>query len=380
MNRSKLQPSTLPLSVVATGYFDGHTGYNIHTQHFFAALAKYVQVHEIDLQDTARTNRQKLAHIEQFHHQHPELGVVNIHINYGNQIAQLLELPGRHILFTVWESTRYPADWLPGLQAVHEIWTPSHWGRDILCNQAISPHKVAIVPEGFEPALFHPQVVPEIQLQKYGRFRFIHVGKFEERKGSQDLLESFAAEFADDTDVYLVLVSHNPFVPDFNLRQRVQELVPQVAHRVLCVDPVAEHSKIAALYTACHAAVFPTRAEGWGLPILEAMACGLPTLATNYSAVCEYLNEDVGYPLHYTLTDVPRGALGRSESLGQWAAPDRAHLRQRMREIYQNQEKAQVIGAKAASVARAQWTWDHAAQKAITQLLKNQPTENPNNS
>lgn len=55
-----------------------------------------------------------------------------------------------------------------------------------------------------------------------------------------------------------------------------------------------------------HAAAF--RGEGWGLPVVEAMAMELPVIVTNFSGPTAYLSEAVGYPLRYELVDVPSGS------------------------------------------------------------------------
>lgn len=43
--------------------------------------------------------------------------------------------------------------------------------------------------------------------------------------------------------------------------------------------------------------VIPSHGEGWGRPHVEAMACGVPLIATNWSGPTEYLTPDNGYPL-----------------------------------------------------------------------------------
>lgn len=51
------------------------------------------------------------------------------------------------------------------------------------------------------------------------------------------------------------------------------------------------------LYAAADAFVLPTRGEGWGLPIMEAMAMGLPTIATNWSGPSEFMTEENSFPV-----------------------------------------------------------------------------------
>lgn len=78
--------------------------------------------------------------------------------------------------------------------------------------------------------------------------------------------------------------------------------------------------------------MLPTRGEGWGLPIVEAMSMGLPTIATNFSGPTAYLNERTGYPVKYSLN--PDGT----------AEPDIADLRRQMRRVFQDRERAAEVG------------------------------------
>lgn len=54
---------------------------------------------------------------------------------------------------------------------------------------------------------------------------------------------------------------------------------------------------MATLYRSADCFVISTRGEGWGMPILEAMACGLPAIATNWSSQVDFFNETNGYPV-----------------------------------------------------------------------------------
>ncbi len=60
----------------------------------------------------------------------------------------------------------------------------------------------------------------------------------------------------------------------------------------------------ASLYKASNAFVMPTRGEGWGMPISEAMSMGIPVVVTNWSGVTAFVDESVGYMVEYSLVPV----------------------------------------------------------------------------
>ena len=60
------------------------------------------------------------------------------------------------------------------------------------------------------------------------------------------------------------------------------------------------------MYRASDAYVIPTRGEGWGMPITEAMAMGIPAIVTGWSGTADFVTDRVGYTLNYTLSEVGR--------------------------------------------------------------------------
>jgi hypothetical protein len=109
----------------------------------------------------------------------------------------------------------------------------------------------------------------------------------EERKGTADLVPTFCREFGPNEPVKLVMHCHDVHQPGVDLRP----LLAQEAHRAMGRDhpwvSVSDRlplDELIRLMQACDAFVLPIRAEGWGLPILEAMACGLPCIVTDWRA------------------------------------------------------------------------------------------------
>jgi glycosyltransferase involved in cell wall biosynthesis len=283
-------------------------------------------------------------------------------------IERMAEVVGRYrIGFMVWETTIIPQRKLRILKTLDEVWVPSEWGRVVLLENGLPEDRVHVVPEGVDPSVFQPTEAPPDDAQR--RIRFLCVGKWEVRKGVADLALAFAREFGPAEPVELILHCFNPYLRGFDIGLALESLnLPP--HAPIRASHPLPLSRLVALYGACDALVHPTKAEGWGLPILEALACGIPVIATNYSAHTEFLNDGNGY-----LVDVARMIpvqdpffYGVEEPLGFWAQPDLEHLQELMRRTFENSLERRGKGLQARHVAQ-RWTWQHAAAIAHRRLL-----------
>ncbi|MCR4407869.1 MAG: glycosyltransferase family 4 protein [Anaerolineae bacterium] len=191
-------------------------------------------------------------------------------------------------------------------------WLVSHSARqakailtDSVASQQDIVHHLRIPPERVHPVLlaaderFHPVEDPEILTtirRKYAlpeRY-FLYLGGFDWRKNVSTILQAFA-EFnrqqAVDDPVYLVLAGriptqHTDFFPD--PRWIARKL--GIEERVVFTGWVADEDK-PALYSSALAFVFPSWYEGFGLPPLEAMACGIPVIASDRGSLPEVVGE-----------------------------------------------------------------------------------------
>jgi len=115
---------------------------------------------------------------------------------------------------------------------------------------------------------------------------------------------------------------------------------------VYVVPPHMPAQQYARLLRAVHAFVLPTRGEAWGTSILQAMSMGLPVIATNWSVVPSILDDSVGYPLSYSLTQVPSSDL-RWPPYTHRAEPDIADLCRLMRRLVTHRAEAKLKGMAA---------------------------------
>ncbi|KAJ9522340.1 hypothetical protein QJQ45_008185 [Haematococcus lacustris] len=186
-------------------------------------------------------------------------------------------------------------------------------------------------------------------------FTFVSTFKWEMRKGWDVLLSAYLQEFTSDDNVEMYILT-KPFLNGGNFAGDMRTWVQQ--HLNLSQE---EHSQLptlyvisshltsdqyAGLYKAADAYVTPTRGEGWGMPITEAMSMGLPVVVTNWSGVTAFVDESVGYMVNYTLQTVPDDQPWWFQG-AKWAVASSSHLRQRMREVMSDRRTAAAKGKRA---------------------------------
>jgi glycosyltransferase involved in cell wall biosynthesis len=93
----------------------------------------------------------------------------------------------------------------------------------------------------------------------------------------------------------------------------------------------------------------PSRGEGWGRPLLEAMAAGLPTIGTRFGGNLEFMNDETSYLVDARLVDVPADAVKEQPLYAghRWGEPDVGQLKEHLVRIYRDRAAARAVGARA---------------------------------
>jgi len=268
--------------------------------------------------------------------------------------------------YSMLEVDGIPRDWVEQANAMDEVWVPSHFNKETFERSGVK-RPIHVMPLGVDIDYFHPF----IQSSPLGdRYVFLSVFEWGERKAPEILLKAYNQEFSSKDDVLLVLKVTNTD-PAVNIERQVDDmrLIPDRAPIVMIINQNIPTDEMGGLYRSCDCFVLPTRGEGWGMPTLEAMACGLPVISTYWSAQTEFLNDDVAYPLKVKGL-IPAVAKCPYYKGWKWADPDEEHLRTLMRRVYENREEARAKGLRASVWAREKWTWLHSASRIKKRLLE----------
>jgi GT2 family glycosyltransferase len=273
---------------------------------------------------------------------------------------------GRYrIGYTMLEVDGFPADWVRQANRMDEIWVPSSFNRDALLRCG-ARRPVHVLPLGVDPDYFHPAVVS--YPNPFGEFLFLALFEWGERKEPWLLLKTFNDTFAASEPVRLLCKIINRD-PDVKLKEEIRRLgLRESGGRIsYLLNLEFDHYALGSLYRSADCFVAASRGEGWDMPLMEAMACGLPAIATDWGAHQEFLHAGIGYPLRSRGT-VPAVAKCPYYAGFGWADPDPDHLRHLLREVYDERDEARRRGAAAAREIRERWTWAHAAARIRDRL------------
>lgn len=218
---------------------------------------------------------------------------------------ELFESVGRgpYIAFPFFELDTFTEVEKHNLQYPTFLFTASNWGKEVIVSECgISTANIEVIPLGIDPLIFNPDIKPKPIVDKFHTVErkenstvFLNCGKWEIRKGHDLLIDLFHTAFTKEDNVELWMVPHNPFLTSDELKEWEDMYLNTPmgrAGRIRIFDWQENHEDIANIIVNADIGIFPSRAEGWNLELLEMMALGKPVIATNYSAHTEFCNKD----------------------------------------------------------------------------------------
>jgi glycosyltransferase involved in cell wall biosynthesis len=280
---------------------------------------------------------------------------------------------GTIVKWGIFETDKLPDEYISYLKRSHLIWVPSQWAKAVLTAHGLDGDHIHIVHEGVNPDIYHPYCRPQSSASHI--FRFFMCGKKETRKGFDELLEGFKIAFGGDQTTELHLKADYFWGGQTQADAKQDELSRQIdglgLTNVMPVSGALSTSDMALLYSNYDAMVFPSRAEGWGLPLIEAIACGLPVISTFYSGHAEYLDAIDGQfvRLDYQLQPISCPEfLQHWRAGGQWAVASPEEIATKLVFLKTHYNSFQQHAMAASQTIRDHFSWRHAAEQAVASL------------
>jgi glycosyltransferase involved in cell wall biosynthesis len=290
----------------------------------------------------------------------------------------------RSMAVRTWDFGPLPPVWADKInREFTQYWAYSEWIARQAEAAGVASDKVRVVPLGIDPAVYTPEG-PRYPLATEKRFRFLFVGGVSLRKGTDLLLDAYARAFTSADDVCLVLKDHSGdlFYRENHARDRIARYRDDTAAPALLhLDAFLPEAELAALYRSCDVAVFPYRAEGFCLPILEAMASGTPALVPDFGACLDFCDQTTSTLLKPRRIKAPvtrsfSVALGFEEALSEvdFCEVPVDRLAERMKQLV-TEPAAERRARSAAGVARARerFTWAQSGATVVARLEELDP-------
>lgn len=225
-----------------------------------------------------------------------------------------------------------------------------HTARDLTGQWQVAPERITVVQGAVDALRFHPVTDPQrlaAVRQRYGIGAgpfILGLSRLEPRKNFARLIEAFAAARAAGSLPHRLVIGGSKGWLYDAIFARAQELhLGDLVHFPGFIDD----ADLAALYSAADLFAYPSLYEGFGLPVLEAMACGTPVLTANNSCLPE-----AGGPgaIYVDAEDVDSIAAGLVRLAGDRSL--RAELR------------------RAGMAHAATFTWERSAQQLLAAYRK----------
>lgn len=258
-----------------------------------------------------------------------------------------------------WEESALPANWVDDFnESLQGIVAVSSHVEKILVDNGV---EIALAVGG--NGTDHWQRIDadhSFQVQAKA-FRFLHVSSCFPRKGVDALLDAYGQSFSAGDDVSLIIKTfanpHNEVHAWLAEAKGSRDDFPDVQ----IIEDDLSDGRLKALYEQCHVLVAPSRAEGFGLPLAEAMLSGLGVITTGWGGQLDFCNEDTAWLVDYSFAEA-KTHFGLFNSV--WAEPSRSGLAEVMRKVHALPESVRMERvSRGRQLLATKFRWSDVAQR-----------------
>lgn len=275
-----------------------------------------------------------------------------------------------------------------------EVWVPCQFYADVFRYSGVAK-PIHVLPLGVNHHLYNPEAREpllrytdvssgEVISDLPPGFRFMSLFGWSYRKGPDVLCRSFISEFDRGDDACLVIYSrymgsstdkHKNFIHE-EVKGYFKEIGKENPPRIFHCGEDIPIDQLPGCYAAADCFVFCSRGEGFGLPLIEAGACGLPIVSAYHTSMTEYLDEDVAYlvqPAGYAQANdklVWISEYYKDQEFAVMGEEEEQQFSSHMRKVYDDRDEARGKASIFKDRVLSTYTWDECASRVARRLRK----------
>lgn len=309
---------------------------------------------DVELKDLELTNEPKYS-INIFHI-NPE-NFFNVEMSFKKDILDYRY----NIGVFLWELDHIPESWKEYIDLFDEFWVPSKFVKDVLRKATNKP--IIVIPYGMERIDVRSLPKAFDFRDKYTFLTMFDSKSNIERKNPLMVIDAFKMAFEHYPFVRLVVKANNLTKDD---KELIDERIKGYDNIEL-LDKNLSRGELYSLIKASNTLVSLHRAEGFGLPLAEAMMLNVSIIATDYSSTSDFINKNDAYVVPYTL--IKSNCTYQNEKDFYWAEPDIKVAKQQMLNAFNNYKKEELL-ANARNVVK-----NYLSMKNSSSLMKQRYNE-----
>lgn len=238
----------------------------------------------LELMESTKIDKPSDAVLFQFAVPHRFIYEPNVHKNIG---------------YTMFETNQLPPQWIVPCMSQDEIWNPTQWGTETFRSTGLRNQTLRTLPIGYDPEVFNPGV-GELDIEELeGKKVFGMCFDWTPRKNGIQTVAAFLKAFEGRDGVVLLLKCY--FKHPLNrsrdyFKDQIKSIREQVnVHgkpNVILYPDIIPDWEMGKFYNLLDFHVSVSHGEGFNKPILESMACGVPSIATMWSGQLEFCTAD----------------------------------------------------------------------------------------
>lgn len=272
---------------------------------------------------------------------------------------------GNRIGFPIFELNSFTNEEELSISSCDGIFVCSKWAKDIVKDQTTTQY-VKVVPLGVDRSIFN-----ENNNVKRPATIFFNCGKWEIRKGHDILLETFNDAFEQKDNVELWMMCENPFIGQEGNDKWVNHYKnSKLGNKIRFIPRQKSHRDVYNIMRQIDIGVFPVRAEGWNLELLELLSCGKNVITTDYSGHTEFIDRKNAKEIEIDKLEPARDGIW-FHGQGEWAALEKRQKDQLimyMRKLHQQKQDGELHLNLSGIETAKKFSWENTAQEILNGL------------